>query len=455
MGSGSITATLSGLCLGSLQTSEQHNPDVTVNGRKSATTPLSLPSEIISEIFVLCRPEDPPRPMALPNFAQVCTKWRDTALLTPTLWSTVNLVLHGDDEDEDALVVTGWLTRSGGCPLTIVIKSHHTTRMLSSHPILDALMPHCHRWYDVDLYQLPRSLLRSLTRIQGHLPLLRSLRINMLKVDSGDALNLFASAQNLRTVDLCFALDTVALPWSQITSCKMVENGASCLKVLSECTSLTHGIFQLAHSSARDTPIAAHLPHLTTLVLKPALDLTTFFDALTLPALTALEILPWSMDHTTWPQATFSRFVFRSACAITKLRSRDVFTQKDLIQCLQDLPSLVELDVEESAQHQAIGPAFVALMTCRYLENDSVCLVPQLESLRIRGLLMFGANGEKKLVEMVRSRWKPMKVGVGSLEHVHLRFHRAVKEDALMPLKRLKMEGLDINVVVTGARTLI
>ncbi|KAJ7704591.1 hypothetical protein B0H17DRAFT_13815 [Mycena rosella] len=72
-----------------------------VQGRLDAYTypVLTLPNEIMSEIFVHFLPVYPQRsPLIGPHspslLGQICRKWRDIALSTPALWRAVRLTLN-------------------------------------------------------------------------------------------------------------------------------------------------------------------------------------------------------------------------------------------------------------------------------------------------------------------------------------------------------------------------
>ncbi|KAJ7057571.1 hypothetical protein C8F01DRAFT_928866, partial [Mycena amicta] len=76
------------------------------------------PPEIYSRIFLAClRSSDcPGQAPLLP--AQICGRWRDIALDTPALWSTIRV----DDTEPDGLErMNLWLSRARNFPLTLVL----------------------------------------------------------------------------------------------------------------------------------------------------------------------------------------------------------------------------------------------------------------------------------------------------------------------------------------------
>ncbi|KAJ7473721.1 hypothetical protein B0H11DRAFT_1678411, partial [Mycena galericulata] len=86
---------------------------------------LDLPTETISEIFIQFLPTAPNRP--LPHgfrspalLTQICRRWLNIALATPSLWSALNLKLRDPSCLQPALeLLQTWLARSRYLPLSI------------------------------------------------------------------------------------------------------------------------------------------------------------------------------------------------------------------------------------------------------------------------------------------------------------------------------------------------
>ncbi|KAG1771225.1 hypothetical protein EDD22DRAFT_1029955 [Suillus occidentalis] len=85
-----------------------------------------LPTEILSEIFLYCLPEDEyllPKsvlglaPMLLTT---ICRRWREFAVNLPGLWCSLQLASRVDFQHK-ALGYDSWLKRSQGCPLSLRI----------------------------------------------------------------------------------------------------------------------------------------------------------------------------------------------------------------------------------------------------------------------------------------------------------------------------------------------
>ncbi|KAK6992100.1 F-box domain-containing protein [Favolaschia claudopus] len=82
---------------------------------------LSLPNEIISEIFIRFLPAYPECPVSWgprsPTFlTQICRRWREVALSTPALWRALSLSDGLGQQLGDL-----WLDRAGSCPLSLEV----------------------------------------------------------------------------------------------------------------------------------------------------------------------------------------------------------------------------------------------------------------------------------------------------------------------------------------------
>ncbi|KAJ7771102.1 hypothetical protein DFH07DRAFT_241723 [Mycena maculata] len=104
----------------------------------TATVPvLTLPVEITAEIFTLCLPTFPApesshrQPRRIPGilnsraptvFLGVCRAWRDIALGTPTLWSTLEIGFDTSfalNPERVQAFMQWWLDRAALCPLSL------------------------------------------------------------------------------------------------------------------------------------------------------------------------------------------------------------------------------------------------------------------------------------------------------------------------------------------------
>ncbi|KAJ6630156.1 hypothetical protein B0H10DRAFT_1112903 [Mycena sp. CBHHK59/15] len=129
---------------------------------------LELPPEIVSEIFIHSLPvySATPDPLRAPLLlAAICSDWRKIALSTPSLWScfilSINLWRATHGSTMIIQLFECWLSRSGGCPLTITIgcyapspsDSRSAPLNLFSLPdiFIHALSRSSSRWHDMNL----------------------------------------------------------------------------------------------------------------------------------------------------------------------------------------------------------------------------------------------------------------------------------------------------------------
>ncbi|KAJ7454006.1 hypothetical protein B0H11DRAFT_2069987 [Mycena galericulata] len=330
-----------------------------LRGRLDAYTypVLTLPNEIVAEIFLHflpvypdCPPVLGPRsPIAL---SQICRKWRETALCTPLLWRAfeVNVDAESASDCDQILSLLGpWLERSGSCPLSIKIQvEYNVVKKTVALAFFKAILRHRARWEHLNL-KTP-SLRRHKARPPiGTLPLLRTLTMNSMshfaEVIGTDAARYFRAPQ-LRRVSLKYSygpfFNTDILPWAQLTVLTVFSlRPQQCAAVLNQAVNLVHcrvrifyddppenlifdSRFGCPHSSAgfvANNPISQTgitLRHLKTLTLSAIRTPSPgFLDVLTLPALRILRIA----EPFIWPDPipTLASFVSRSGCTLQQL----------------------------------------------------------------------------------------------------------------------------------------
>nr|GAT52396.1 predicted protein [Mycena chlorophos] len=280
---------------------------------------LTLPPEIVSEIFVHFVPPYPDRPPLLGDFSpfaltQICAKWRAIALSTTALWSVISVTLHRNDLLPAKLEHTKLcLERSKSHPLSIYLWSERDIPILDDFVSLFAA--HSGRWEHV-AFCMP---FKYLDRVRNPLPLLKSVTIlsmafihnhfdfgpTLIDINIPPVSNLHFrdDAPKLREMHLrFFAAGFVELfSFSQLTiltlTCVDLDQFAV---VLRQSTSLVHCSAKLRLVDGQDArpdpnslpPIT--LPHLETLMLRnyigkvPAIQ--SSLGVLTLPALLRLRI---------------------------------------------------------------------------------------------------------------------------------------------------------------------
>ncbi|KAJ7720905.1 hypothetical protein B0H16DRAFT_1896677 [Mycena metata] len=209
-----------------------------LQGRLGAYTypVLTLPNEIVSEIFLYFLPVYPEPPPIIgrssPNvMGQICRKWREIALRTPVLWRAITLSLrNGKRLDQKLRLLELWLQRSGSCLLSIHMDLEVDAVDLEGDvgtETLDlfthAIAAHSARWeylrlYLPDVYPFPS--------IGTPLPFLRELTMN--SVNGTDPLTeALHAAPLLRAVAVQFweGRCISSYPWSQLTTMRSYRMG--------------------------------------------------------------------------------------------------------------------------------------------------------------------------------------------------------------------------------------
>lgn len=149
---------------------------------KGIISPLRrLPSEVLSEIFIHALP---PFPFVLLKneaplvFERVCKRWRSVSRSTPSLWSSITLLLAKGAEEKDFAIASTCLARAGERPLSLSLggSPYDNTISPSPHPALTLLSSRCEQWHTVHI-QLPFNVIRELSVVNGRLSSLHELSI--------------------------------------------------------------------------------------------------------------------------------------------------------------------------------------------------------------------------------------------------------------------------------------
>ncbi|KAF7335595.1 F-box domain-containing protein [Mycena venus] len=228
---------------------------------------LTLPNEIVSEIFIHSLPPYPQPPALTGPFSptlltQICRKWRNIALATPALWRAIRITAIGAEYlRQQAQITNMWLSRSCSCLVSFEVDICHE----SFAPALFATITTHH----MRLEYLKLFLLRAhLATIQVPMPALRCLDFRLCYSPNFDLL-VCSDAPLLRTVFLDeIAVSHVILPWAQLTTLtlKPVYTG-QCAPVLQQAPNLTHCELGLMNDDDDALPPDVQLPCLESLIL--------------------------------------------------------------------------------------------------------------------------------------------------------------------------------------------
>jgi len=130
---------------------------------KTAQIPSSpirdLPLEVLSTIFAWAMVDSQHSSTSCCNdllkFILVCSQWRDAAQSSPTVWSTINVILartaratRVSRQARQLAAVETYLRRSGQVPLKISISC---TQFPSADEIVQRLVAHSSRWETLNI----------------------------------------------------------------------------------------------------------------------------------------------------------------------------------------------------------------------------------------------------------------------------------------------------------------
>ncbi|KAJ7178151.1 hypothetical protein C8R46DRAFT_1329189 [Mycena filopes] len=308
---------------------------------------LTLPNEIVSEIFLHFLPTYPETPpiigRASPNVVgQICRTWRETAFSTPGLWRGISFSLRNGKRLAQKLhLLETWLQRSGSCLLSIIA---HLGSSLAAKPFLVAITAQRVRWEHLRLH----SNFPSFPSFEAPLPFLRSVYIEPVpKPANNTSLPLtLCAAPSLRVVAvLCPYKSFITLyPWSQLTTFIGHEIlPQQCVRVLQEAPNLVYckvEVDEVAHQAPFSRDVT--LPYLSTFILDGSPTSSSawiILDALALPALVTLQISEYRHSGRD-PVARLKSLISRSNCNI---RTLSITRSKEPVSFLLGLPTVGEI----------------------------------------------------------------------------------------------------------------
>jgi hypothetical protein len=307
-----------------------------------------LPTEILSEIFLYCLPEDEhlmytsrQAPMLL---TRICRRWREIAVGLPMLWCSLQLQMRYDDWKKRAFCYDSWLKRSGGRPLSLRIRCRPDRNNLQS-----LLQP-----YVQQISSLSLDFLRNAGPfIMEDFLALKELTISQYYLDdSPRAINgsLSKLPVNLRRINMenvwinerqlyCFP-DSA---WARLTHIEITVDGLYAFaRILRLCPDLSHlkivGVF---HSiQIPESVMHTNLQSLCMCwrVLRHSGEDLGLFKVMTLPNLRVLE----ASHRGLWPHEDFMEFLTRSKYPLEKMV----------------LDSVVSTTARQRAEYATLIPSF-------------------------------------------------------------------------------------------------
>ncbi|KAJ7647729.1 hypothetical protein FB45DRAFT_782649 [Roridomyces roridus] len=313
---------------------------------------LRLPVEVVEKILILCLPEDqyitPKRRTAPLLLCQICSMWRNVAVVTPALWHRLALELSRPRGGWKELLET-WFGRSGNALLHFSLVppsslfSEVDMAYFDEH-IVKCLSRYSERWKRLRLQAPPHSL-RAL--VKNRMP---NLKILELRVDENGPLEVFIpSAPRLVQLNLSENTDPIGIhvPWQQLTALRVKRplRWDKSLLLLAKCRQLRECQITLSDDAAGGVVPPLCMPHLCHVVLsgsfgKDATD--KFFDAAEFPQLETLQLVQ-AGPGTLCLNSSFANFARRSPGLVKLTVKIGDIAVKGLHDTVDSIPSLKEV----------------------------------------------------------------------------------------------------------------
>ena len=358
-----------------------------------------LPNDILRLIFLAVVEDVKPRDRldtkaGAWSVSRVCARWRDVALSTPSLWSTIYLESRQSPwltklpmPTVNAIVDT-CLFRAGRAPIDLSVSSS-----LGDHSRLTSVCPticlHASHWNYVALCPLTDLVLEYLATVKN-VPLLKhvSLVIATASIDPRDKrLDFLLSAPRLQHVCLVYPCgEDVPLlqhfPWKQLLSFTLIAEAPvlDLAEVLHRCTKLLNlSINCPDFIFTTKSPVV--LPCLTSLTLwlrRVIADL----QYVTVPSLKYLTLGAFAPDIDT--ETSVSMILEHSRCPLLEFHYYCLDVSVGVIKgYLKAAPTLRKLALDIFRLGVENQRELLLMLTCREDGDSEEVIVPALEDLTI------------------------------------------------------------------------
>lgn len=425
-----------------------------------------LPLELKVEIYANCLASYPSlstkeAPLLL---CRVSSSWRGVVQSTPKLWARFNIKVPNfgatdpthNQSRMNALNL--WLERSRNNELSIRI-THSVvdaiTDSRSAH-LLAALIPHAHRWKDVDLH-IPSSSIEPLQDSSlDVLPALRSVTLDM---------------KGLWRSRVPFDVQSLGIPWGQLTTLSLhfdfnhVLTLDKCSDILSQCARLTRCSVNAdcTFTTRGRLPHKINLPMLTHFSLmlhwgerfgitdRAGSCLVSFLEQLEFPKLQSFA-LQWLVNSDEggrhWSEV-HPRFLSILGTVAPTLRSLALaylpLTDAEVVESLAQLHNLSYLELRFSLadrEQDPITDEFLRACTLRP-DGPSPGILPLLESVHLQ---CYGArHTATHVIIFIQSRRIPIQGDV-NLRSFSLVSMKPVSAHTRHILEQWSEEGLEVSM---------
>ncbi|KAK7049396.1 hypothetical protein VNI00_005997 [Paramarasmius palmivorus] len=434
-----------------------------------------MPPEVLGNVFAFAceeqtvsfRPDHIPQPLLL---SAVCGRWREVAVATPFLWTSININFAAWEKVEHyrhLLQQTQlFLERSKISPLHIYLNFNYKLPRDDAVSTLTVLVSHSNRWQRLILAGVTQDCLRQAVFSpleQYGLPMLVHLDVSGLTdQDTEDAdfvCQLFAHCPSLTSLRM--KNDEVnpvrtSLPWQQIKMLETYFMYESGLNLVPRCPNLERlALYCVGGVSEDPIPVTHVISPVQRLSIDAQAedDATCIFMNSTLRELSSIEIRGIDENSGPWTnlQTAFADFLARSSCSLTSITlDRLPITDTQATRLLQLLPTLTTLHIGEcrsATTNRIITTTFLDRFS-DITEMSTAPFLPQLA--HVKFVLHAEGLDVGVLSRALTSRWVPdteyaLTLGIACTQSIDIVF---VKEGSHIENVRSSLEWM----VGAGAR---
>ncbi|KAF7767881.1 hypothetical protein Agabi119p4_7124 [Agaricus bisporus var. burnettii] len=408
------------------------------------------------------------------KLASVCSQWRDIALSTPQLWTSLSFSLYQSRNLSNAIALDTFFQRAGSCQMTISLifatgdegRERLDNDIPPSQDVLRVFVKHSKRWGHLKIDGLPPEWIPILRAAKYQTPSLEQLWL--CPYDNSreqQMVDIFTEAPNLTkvTLDNTF-LSAIMLPWSGLRELKVSWVSIDeCVEMLKRCPRLEECDFQRILSNAEfhtlpqpeDPPLV--MPNLHTLRWSYAGDAWEFqlFQRIQFPKLRSFKMrLRYDLTNFIAIQEVLSRVLKESSPGVECLELDLGCPWGNVWEILKVVPKVKEVRLVNEHDSEFVRGLMGALVV-PYDEaeagvEEGEMFLPQLRSLEFTGTNPTDWSFPKLVVDQLGRRWEKSRV----LERVNLELTSEVYVDGRSVhggqvkdgLKTLLREGMLVRV---------
>ncbi|KAJ7167576.1 hypothetical protein C8R46DRAFT_1093464 [Mycena filopes] len=416
---------------------------------------LTLPPEIICEIFLRCLPEERETDVVNPEEApllltHICRVWRQIAISLPTLWTTFEVINIDATHLHD--IAKTWFERSQNYRISVKIHGF-LWRLENLDSLVEVFSQHSHRMCSLELHLDLEDLLNMNTQLLNF-PLLHNLSVCL--IDNEEDLRLCdKSIEMFDTVPLLTEVVTellpsmLCLPWQQLTkftgdrytTVRCLE-ALRCMPNVLECA---FSILVFDYDDDDDLEIFSHtnIQHFSLFVSEPHICERTgglkVLEFVTLPSLQTLQICGEDLD-----EEELDLFLERSQPPLQKMSVHPSGRTELELSSLLIASNLTELEIWHP------GESFLSLFFDSF--GSDATLLPQLQTLSLLGCRP--EDGELDFSDIleiaaapITERWNLTQCArLQSFRVVHETRRALYSEELLLPFRNLRAAGMDIYI---------